>query len=470
MTMQNNIVKNSTLILASLFILFIGLGARDLWTQEWRWADIVWRMQYAHNYFHPMLAGQAYYDKPLLSYWLILLSSYGLGELSEVSLRLPSVLGGLVVLLSTFRLSTHFFNKNAAYVATWLLLTTYFFLFWAKVASSDMLNVAGSMLAIDWYYAHKTTYRWTDYCVFFIILAVTALIKGLIGSALPLLVVFTDLTVTRQWRRLFSWSLWLSLLPAVGIYFIPFILSSSGTYQENGLYLVYRENILRFFAPFDHQDPWYIYFYYLPLYLLPWTFLAIPFFLHLPKRWPHFNLETRGFFISIGVLFLFFILSGSRRSYYILPLVPLCIISLGDELSTWSSSHRQIMAKIIGIFYGFYILFFGLFIPYYYKQYGLKPFVEAIKQAATQYAPWPAWNVTTIGADDRVAFYLHPTTPSLSLSHFPTDPKQLIHPYQILIIRKTQLPLIQPYLTRAKLVTAQSSGGASMVAILWGFG
>src|SRR6202011_2542216 len=53
---------------ASLY--FARLGARALWSSEFRWAEIAREMLLTHNYFWPTINGHVYYDKPLGSYWL----------------------------------------------------------------------------------------------------------------------------------------------------------------------------------------------------------------------------------------------------------------------------------------------------------------------------------------------------------------------------------------------------------------
>jgi hypothetical protein len=44
--------KVQTLLFASLIMLFLFLGSRDLWTQEHRWADIVAGMFFRHDFLH----------------------------------------------------------------------------------------------------------------------------------------------------------------------------------------------------------------------------------------------------------------------------------------------------------------------------------------------------------------------------------------------------------------------------------
>ena len=76
------------------------LGAREIWTQEHRWADIVSGMFYRHDFLHPYLGETRYYDKPLLSYWLIAIIAAITGDLSTWALRIPSALAGLLAIWS----------------------------------------------------------------------------------------------------------------------------------------------------------------------------------------------------------------------------------------------------------------------------------------------------------------------------------------------------------------------------------
>src|SRR5205814_1880677 len=60
-------------VLALTAILYgFGLGARALWSEEIRWAQIPREMRQSGNYLWPTINGQTYYDKPLGSYWLVL--------------------------------------------------------------------------------------------------------------------------------------------------------------------------------------------------------------------------------------------------------------------------------------------------------------------------------------------------------------------------------------------------------------
>ena len=83
------------LVLAAI-LFFARLGARALWSSEFRWAEIAREMIVTHNYFWPTINGHVYYDKPLGSYWLVIFSTPFTGGLNEAATRLPCAIAGLL--------------------------------------------------------------------------------------------------------------------------------------------------------------------------------------------------------------------------------------------------------------------------------------------------------------------------------------------------------------------------------------
>ena len=58
--------------LFSIVALFLFLGHNALWASEDRWAEIAREMLITGDLLHPALNWQVYFDKPHLTYWLIL--------------------------------------------------------------------------------------------------------------------------------------------------------------------------------------------------------------------------------------------------------------------------------------------------------------------------------------------------------------------------------------------------------------
>jgi len=84
------------------------------------------------------------------------------------------------------------------------------------------------------------------------------------------------------------WLILLASLPGhqvtgVDLFLVPFILDYQLTHSDMSLYLLFKENIIRFFHPFDHKEPFYFYFYYVFITLSPWT-LLLPFLIWTLKK------------------------------------------------------------------------------------------------------------------------------------------------------------------------------------------
>src|SRR5579862_323626 len=198
------------LMATAAVLLLLFPGAASLWTHEGRWAVICREMMRSGDYFHPYLFDEEYFDKPLLSYWLMIGCARIFGVLNETTMRLPGIAAGLLAIFSTVRIGTRRFGAAAGLTAGWLLATSFFFLYWSRQACSDMLNLAAIIAATAWYTERRDRPGFVTSAVTFLILAVGALMKGLIAPALAVLAILPDLveggrrrscTSRRSWRR-----------------------------------------------------------------------------------------------------------------------------------------------------------------------------------------------------------------------------------------------------------------------------
>ncbi len=405
--------KLSYLVVAAIVLLFAMLGSREIWTQEHRWADIVYAMFYYHDFLHPMLDGNDYYDKPLLSYWLVAGFSMLGGELTTWAMRLPSALAGLLAIGSIYCLGAHLKDKRLGLLAGWMLLTTYYFVFWARTSSADMLNMAGSLFAVAWYFAKRDHTRLLDYTIFFLILALTALCKGLIGPVVAVLVILPDIFLQSRLKKHLNWRIFAALIPALVVYVLPFWASAHfgrQNYNENGLYEVYRENVMRYFQPFDHKGPFSTYFLYLPIYLLPWAFFFIPALFDVKSRWQKMSTNARWMVLSLLILFVFFTLSGSRRSYYVLPMVPFAILMTADWILSGANllTRRALWAgRVAVLFFILLVINFVVVQTLYYSDGNMKEFSSELKAVATPVKAWSEWKFVMLDPESKVRFYLH---------------------------------------------------------------
>lgn len=415
--------KLTFLLAAAAILLFTCLGSREIWTQEHRWADIVYAMFYYHDFLHPNLNGNDYYDKPLLSYWLIVGVAKLLGSLTTWAMRLPSAIAGLLAVWSIYSLGTHLKDRRLGLLAGWMLLTTFYFIFWARTSSADMLNMAGTLFAVAWYFAKKSQTSFFGYVVFFLILALTALCKGLVAPVVAAIVIFPDLIMNNEWKKHLKLKLIFAMIPAAIVYVLPFWAStyfSANNYAENGLMLVYRENILRYFQPFDHKGPIWTYFVFLPVYLLPWTVFFIPALFNIKSRWKSLTANSKWLIWAVLLLFVFFTLSGSRRNYYVLPLVPFALLLTADwVLSGAETLKRNIWAGCTAIiFFVVFFITFDIVQPLYYAGGGMSHFSATLRQETDKIKPWSEWNFVMLDPESKSRFYLGLPP---KIKNYPTD-------------------------------------------------
>ncbi len=316
------------LALATVFLLFWALGERGLWTSEGRWAEVTREMLITRDFFHPTINGAPYFDKPLLTYWIIALISPLTRGLNEWTIRIPSAISGLLAIWATVSIGRRLWSDRVGKTAGWILLSTYGFLFWARTGTADMENLAAITLALAWYWSRRDRPKFSTFLVFYLIAFVGSLTKGLTALVVPILVVLPDVFTGGRWKKVLRPSHLLAVVLAGSIYLIPFVYASitRGGYQENGLAMVFHENIQRYIHPFDHRGPFYCYLYYIPILFLPWTPLFLAACTGTVRKWKKLDSNTRWLIEAFLIVFLFFSVSGSRRSYYILPILPLCAL------------------------------------------------------------------------------------------------------------------------------------------------
>ena len=348
-------------LLSVYFLLFFGLGQRSLIGSEDRWAEIARNMRMYGDWFHPIINGEVYFDKPLLSYWLIVLASYCTNGLSELSVRLPGAVSALITLFCSYTIAREWFDRRVAWLSVCLSITSYGFLFWSHTASAELSNLALITMAVAWFVVRRERTDFSSYLVFYLLCAVGCQLKGLTALVVPLLVILPHLLRHRMWRSHLNIAHFLAAGISLSVFLLPYLGASSHPLpsgieaQQNhlsGLDLLVRENIVRFFKPFDHVGPFYSYLYEVPRILFPWMFLFLAGLFHFWSRYKKLGESHRWLLEAIALVFLFFTFSGSRRWYYILPIMPLCMILsssylLEDEGQKWRRLVMQLTCAVL---------------------------------------------------------------------------------------------------------------------------
>jgi 4-amino-4-deoxy-L-arabinose transferase-like glycosyltransferase len=323
--------RRSWLILGALWLLLLVFASlRPLAVpDEGRYGEVGRWMLVSGDWLTPRLDGLPFFHKPPLLYWLdaISLASFGV---NEVALRLvPALHAGLMVValyLVARRVSSELLARRAGI----MLASGLGFLVGGQYVNHDMLVATWIGVAI-WCFAlafsagnkpHAGLAR-----LGFLACALGMLSKGLIGIALPGLVLLIWLVWTRQLKKILYLP-WLSgLLIFVGVAGPWFVLAQR-TYPDFFNYMFIGQQFNRYTAAtYNNPQAWWFYLLALTLLLFPWVFFA----LGQVRRVTSMSLTA-----SIGMnqtwwrlcwawvlgILVFFSIPNSKLVGYILPVLP----------------------------------------------------------------------------------------------------------------------------------------------------
>ncbi|MEP7147399.1 MAG: glycosyltransferase family 39 protein [Acidobacteriota bacterium] len=337
----------------AIAVYFAGLTIPLLGPDEPRYAQVAREMFERGDWVTPTLGGFHWFEKPALLYWLEF-TAYNLFGVSEFSARLGSALFGLGTIASLWLLGrsverdpTNNEPRSTNSFANWFALiaaSTLGIIAFSHGASFDIILTFPITAALVSFFIYDSRKRLGWLIGFYFFIGIALLAKGLVGIVFPLAIV--GVYHVLQWKlppRVFTLSLlWGTLLASAvaSIWYVPM-------YMQHGWDFVDQFFIQHHFQRYTsnkylHPQPFYFFFWVLPLMTIPWT----PFFAasiwNAGKRIAgggnvvgdedNAVLGGRGkslilFALAwLAVPLVFFSFSGSKLPGYILPAVPAAVI------------------------------------------------------------------------------------------------------------------------------------------------
>jgi 4-amino-4-deoxy-L-arabinose transferase-like glycosyltransferase len=276
-------------ILALAPLWFLGMFDRGLWTpDEPREADIAWRMSQQSERAIPELAGTPFLEKPPLTYWLSGAATAAFGD-SAAAARLPNLLYAVIVAAALGALAFAMDGGGAALVAALLAgsaLIAYRVAIWL---APDAALLAGSAVALLGAYLGYTSRRgmrkFLGYCLMHSGAALGFLAKSAPGWLVPALALVSLIIWERRWSELRRWELYAGAVLQVLLVgpWVMAVAASPGGADSLRVFL--WDNVVGRFTAVatspghnyvqGHLNWWGKYLCELPLYLLPWSMLAV---------------------------------------------------------------------------------------------------------------------------------------------------------------------------------------------------
>lgn len=406
-------------VLIGCAVLYLALGGN--WLKFSRaevfFSECAREMIVQGNMITPLYHGQPFFDKPILTYWLIIASFKTLG-VSHLSARLPSILAALITIGITAGAASWVSRTSGrgenrvALLSAMILGSSFMFLSFAYLCMSDMLLVLFDTITMSLLFAGTIRQERRDWLFWFasISAGLAFLVKGPVGIVLPGLAFLIYLTLTRQLNLLKPRHFVFGIATVAAVSF-PWFFSA---YQANGswslAYFFFRENVQRFAgATYDTHKPVWFMVQSLFLGFLPWS-LLIP-----PVLWA-FGKQVRDKTACHPQIFLwtwvatvtaFFSFSRGKIDYYELPVYPALAILISLYLTDPKLSEtvrRRISIGATAVFAAIVVggtIYATMALPVLVKNQSLGMYANFARQAAPGAA---------IGVHTRVRYWIDEIT------------------------------------------------------------
>ena len=316
----------------------VGMFGRGYWTpDEPREADITWRMSWQPDKAVPLLAGEAFCEKPPMTYWVAALPVKLFGAQAWAA-RLPNLLYALITALSVGLLAARSAGRfaglvGAAAVSTFLL--SYQVAIWLATDAPLLASVSAALLgAYIGFYAASTEERLRGYLLMHTALGLGFLCKSAVAWMVPALAILTLSIWEKRWRELLRWELYagLAVQAAMILSWVWFVYAG-----DNGpahLKVFFWNNLVGRFAAVDappelqyatgHRNFPGKYLLELPMYVFPWTLLVIA---ALARAWQRRNADLDNRSIRFGLAaslpsLVVLSMAATARNVYFAPALP----------------------------------------------------------------------------------------------------------------------------------------------------
>ena len=186
-------------VVALLFFMNESLPITD--SVESNYAQTAKEMLNSGNWISPQIYGVYWFDKPIMSYWLIALG-FKLFGINEFGARFFPALSGLAGMWLTVWFGKKIYSEKIGYLAGAILLTSVEFFTISKSILTDGMLFFFFNACLAFFYLGYSTDKKNYYYGVYAFAALGTLTKGPIAFLLPGLIIVLFLIWERQWREL----------------------------------------------------------------------------------------------------------------------------------------------------------------------------------------------------------------------------------------------------------------------------
>jgi 4-amino-4-deoxy-L-arabinose transferase-like glycosyltransferase len=323
---------------------------------EGRYAEIPREMVASGDWVTPRLDGIKYFEKPALGYWATAVAFEVFGQ-HAWTVRLWPALSGMLGLLLTFALGRRLYDQRAALLAVLVQAGALLYIAMARIATLDMgltlgLQIAMTALALLVQRPEHTGMKdWRLPLLLGTGVALAVLAKGLVGILIPGAVAVLYMLIHRDWRLMLRAQPWWTLA-ALLLLAAPWFVVVSARNPEFAHFFFIFEHFQRYLsrAEFDRYQPAWFFLPVLALGFLPWTTL-LPGALRSAWRAARAGERATSLLLIWGAfVLLFFSMSQSKLTPYILPLFPALSLLTGRAITELPAARFAAHLRIVAWF------------------------------------------------------------------------------------------------------------------------
>ncbi|WP_073523571.1 ArnT family glycosyltransferase [Pseudomonas fluorescens] len=341
------------LLLAGL-LFFFALGNHELQgSTEARVSGIAMAMHLDDDWVVPRLFREPFLEKPPLSLWLDA-GAIRLFGASTGAVRLASAFAGLFSVMLLYGMLRRFGRPQTLAFSAALILAT-MASYWGNVrgvGEDSLLSLGVTTALLGFYQAVRperegsSTWAWA---LFTAGMVIATLSKGVLGLAMPGIVIFVYLLSTSLMDKRLRIGDWLKPALFTLLALVPLLIWLGFLFQRGGMQAVgevlWTNSVGRFSGSFveaGHYEPFYYYLAKLPEAFLPWNILVYLGLWHFRKSLVH-NRYRLFFSVWLVAQFTLLTLASSKRTVYLMALTPAAAVLAAEYarvLLEWAKDHK----------------------------------------------------------------------------------------------------------------------------------
>lgn len=343
------------LLLLAALLFFFALGNHELQgSTEARVSGIAMAMHLDNDWVVPRLFREPFLEKPPLSLWLDA-GAIRLFGASTGAVRLASAFAGLFSVMLLYGMLRRFGRPQALAFSAALILAT-MASYWGNVrgvGEDSLLSLGVTAALLGFYQAVRperegsSTWAWA---LFTAGMVIATLSKGVLGLAMPGIVIFVYLLSTSLMDKRLRLGDWLKPALFTLLALVPLLIWLGFLFQRGGMQAVgevlWTNSVGRFSGSFveaGHYEPFYYYLAKLPEAFLPWNILVYLGLWHFRKSLVR-NRYRLFFSVWLVAQFTLLTLASSKRTVYLMALTPAAAVLAAEYarvLLEWAKDHKQ---------------------------------------------------------------------------------------------------------------------------------